>query len=325
VFVYAGIDEAGYGPMFGPLVIARSVFALQDSTSVSDPPSLWSLLNSVVCKRPGDKKRRIPINDSKILYQSTTGLHGLERGVLAFLNSAGIRPQSVQQLLEQLAFDAESCQTDLLWYDDPAGWPELPVKVGTKQLEQDRSKLRRHSSRVGVDLVDVGTAVVFEDRFNHLVTSVRSKAGCSWLFVAGHLRALWERFGRHRLWVVVDRQGGRKSYETLLAGLFPEAELSILGETPASSSYALCTDDRAMCVKVQVNSERFHLPVALASMMAKYVRELLMMRFQKFWQEVAPEVRPTFGYFGDGKRFLKEIEPLIQWLDIDRRTLVRVC
>ena len=36
MLVYAGIDEAGYGPMFGPLVIARSVFTLADADPAAD-------------------------------------------------------------------------------------------------------------------------------------------------------------------------------------------------------------------------------------------------------------------------------------------------
>jgi hypothetical protein len=58
-------------------------------------------------------------------------------------------------------------------------------------------------------------------------------------------------------------------------------------------------------------------------MTAKYVRELLMMRFQRYWREMAPQVRPTFGYFGDGRRFLDEIEPILERLQIDRATLIR--
>jgi len=30
MLVYAGIDEAGYGPMFGPFVVARSVFKIDE-------------------------------------------------------------------------------------------------------------------------------------------------------------------------------------------------------------------------------------------------------------------------------------------------------
>jgi hypothetical protein len=63
--------------------------------------------------------------------------------------------------------------------------------------------------------------------------------------------------------------------------------------------------------------------VALASMTAKYVRELLMDRFNRFWQHHAPDLKPTAGYVQDGRRFLAEIDPLIQSLGIDRRQLIR--
>lgn len=78
-----------------------------------------------------------------------------------------------------------------------------------------------------------------------------------------------------------------------------------------------------MRVTVQVASERRHLPTALASMTAKYVRELLLMRFQDYWRQHAPDVRPTYGYYGDGRRFLREIEPLFPLLKLERGVLVR--
>jgi hypothetical protein len=48
-----------------------------------------------------------------------------------------------------------------------------------------------------------------------------------------------------------------------------------------------------------------------------------MMRFQSYWRQQAPEVKPTQGYVSDGRRFLSQIEPLIGKLGIDRKTLIR--
>jgi hypothetical protein len=49
-----------------------------------------------------------------------------------------------------------------------------------------------------------------------------------------------------------------------------------------------------------------------------------MARFRAYWQTEAPEVRASAGYFGDGRRFLREIEPTLARLGIDRTDLARV-
>ena len=50
-----------------------------------------------------------------------------------------------------------------------------------------------------------------------------------------------------------------------------------------------------------------HLPVALASMVAKYVREVSMELFNQYWLEHIPDLKPTKGYPLDASRFRKEI------------------
>ena len=65
------------------------------------------------------------------------------------------------------------------------------------------------------------------------------------------------------------------------------------------------------------------LPVAVASMLSKYLREALMRRFNAFWQTHLPEVSPTAGYYGDGARFLQDIDSKRRELGIADAELVR--
>lgn len=325
MFVYAGIDEAGYGPILGPLVIARSVFVVEDHCSSEGCPPLWTLLESIICKSAADKKRRIAVSDSKLLYNSVVGLRNLERGVLSFLAANGYKPDRLDELLHHLAFDAESMNATLPWYADLNSLPGLPVSAEPSDVTATAKRLARAASKARIGLADISAAVVFEDRFNCLVSEKGSKAACSWEFVGGHLRSIWDRFCHHELWVVVDRQGGRKRYADLLQAVFPEAEVAVLEEFAPISRYKIVSNKGSMNVIVPVKSEVSHLPSAFSSMTAKYVRELLMMRFQNFWKFHAPEVKPTFGYFVDGKRFLQQIEPVMTELGIDPKTLVRCC
>src|SRR5476649_2601 len=74
-----GIDEAGYGPNLGPLVMA--VVACRAPDSEMD---LWKAMSKVV-RRHGQKGERLLVADSKLVYTAGKGLCMLESSVLAFL------------------------------------------------------------------------------------------------------------------------------------------------------------------------------------------------------------------------------------------------
>ena len=74
--------------------------------------------------------------------------------------------------------------------------------------------------------------------------------------------------------------------------------------------------------RFQPKGER-HLPTALASMTAKYLRELAMRPFNAFWQRHVPELRPTAGYNSDAKRFIAEIAAAKERLGIADHMLWR--
>lgn len=323
MLIYAGIDEAGYGPMFGPFVVARTVFRIEGVEPSDDPPSLWRLLKSAVCTRASDRRRRIAVNDSKKLYSRSTGLAALERGVLAFAQLAGHDVATLDQLLDAIGLGADSRIPDLLWYHDGDGHPALPTCWTPDQIAIAHAQLSRAAQSAGLSLASCAAAVVYEHQFNRMVQATRSKARCSWTFVARHLTDIWEHYGRHHPWVVIDRQGGRKVYYPLLELVFEGVNVRLLDESDDISRYVLDDGQRRMTVSFEIGSEVRHLPVALASMTAKYVRELLMMRFNAFWRQRQPELRPTAGYVTDARRFLQDIDPVIRQLNIDRQLLVR--
>jgi hypothetical protein len=57
--------------------------------------------------------------------------------------------------------------------------------------------------------------------------------------------------------------------------------------------------------------------VALASMFAKYIREVCMKQFNAFWAKHVPGIKPTAGYPLDAKRFYEEIRPAMESLGIE--------
>ncbi|MGH9174221.1 MAG: hypothetical protein ACRD1H_07675, partial [Vicinamibacterales bacterium] len=76
-------------------------------------------------------------------------------------------------------------------------------------------------------------------------------------------------------------------------------------------------------VRFQARAEQ-HLPVALASMVSKYVRELAMELFNRFWCDHVPGLRPTKGYPLDAHRFKADIAAAQQRLGIADEVLWRM-
>ena len=98
-----GIDEAGYGPNLGPLVMTAVACQVPDEFLLSD---LWDILSRAVCRTRRKKKVadcRVMVNDSKLVYSGANGLAELERSVLALLGASSPTGWGkISQLIEHL-------------------------------------------------------------------------------------------------------------------------------------------------------------------------------------------------------------------------------
>jgi len=327
MIVYAGIDEAGYGPLFGPLVIGRAALGLPDHfKAVPDGDDaaadcLWKHLDDAVCRTLSKRRGRIAVNDSKKLHTQASGITHLERAVLAFSGQKQDVPATVDVWLDALGETTHQNLNELPWYapSDEHPWQDLPQRCTSGEVAVARSMLSAAMKRCGLELLDMAGAVVFEDRFNQMVEATRSKATTAFTFVSAHLKHLWDRYGSQDPTVIVDRQSARMHYRQPLALAIPKAQIRILEETQQVSAYHLSSNDRhkrSMTVRFEVEADSRHMPVALASMVAKYTREILMARFQDWFSEQVPQIKPTAGYGSDGKRFWEQIEPQLAELSV---------
>ena len=83
--IIAGIDEAGYGPLLGPLVVSATALELGagpwDGATTMEAealPCLWRLLKAAVAKKTPVRKGRLLIADSKIVHNLNEGNKLLE-------------------------------------------------------------------------------------------------------------------------------------------------------------------------------------------------------------------------------------------------------
>ncbi|HVT88221.1 MAG TPA: hypothetical protein VHD56_05170, partial [Tepidisphaeraceae bacterium] len=101
--ILAGIDEAGYGPLLGPLVVGCCAFDLPDTDANSPIPCFWKRLKKITSKTRSRTGRKLHINDSKQVYSPSAGLKELERSILAMVQASNIAADDLTTLMRAVA------------------------------------------------------------------------------------------------------------------------------------------------------------------------------------------------------------------------------
>lgn len=313
-----GIDEAGYGPTLGPLVVGACCWEMPRAAGPADH---WDMLHDAVRRATGKgDAARLIVDDSKRAFKRKQGLHTLERSVLAFARAAGQACGTRAELLRALVAP-DPPPGNLPWYLRPDR--PLPLDPVRSSFEGVSARLERALQHASLRCDGLCALVISEDEYNRRLSNTTSKA---LLLLEQIQRMLVRCVDRAVLPTVcyIDRLGGRTDYRAYLSEAFPRHALAEVEVSPTRSAYRLRhAHAPPIAVEFRVDSDQHHLPVALASMTAKYVRELLMLEFNAYWRELAPRVRPTAGYYTDAQRFLRDIEPVLPRAGLKRLEFVR--
>lgn len=286
-----GIDEAGYGPLLGPLVVAGSAFRVADP---ADADAAASRLAAAL------RAARVAVGDSKRIFGGARDIRTLERPVLAFLAAAGAQASGLDDLLA--AVGADPGVRSAPWYRH--GPDRFPLAADPGAVLDAAQPLRDALAGDGIEFLAFAADIVPEVRLNAQFAT-GNKADALFGAAAGVFDRLRGRGAAGEPVVAVfDRQGGRHHYGALLQRRWPEAFAWTLGETATRSDYRLPFAGAPAILRFEVEADGGFPQVGLASMLAKYLREVFMSLFNAHFAEICPGVAPTAGYVEDGRRWL---------------------
>lgn len=317
--IVTGIDEAGYGPILGPLVVSAVTFELPDRFWEA---SLWSLLSRCVTRRarPGRSDPRLPVCDSKKLHAGPKKLARLERSALTFLAVAGHEPDAFDKVLSHLDESWAEHSREVPWF--APGELRLPLQADAAEIRTQQSALARALGELNIRLASIRSVVLPAREYNRMVQGTRNKAAVLfWATLLLATKAMSDATETHR--VVIDRQGGRTSYALALMKYLDIDSLHVLEENTDASRYTL-THLPVLCeIGFFKGGEERHFAIALASIISKYVREICMHRFNQYWCKRINDLAPTAGYHTDGMRFLRQVRPHFGTMGIEEPSMMR--
>jgi hypothetical protein len=301
------------------LVISATLWQTPDRLREDD---LYPALAGVVCRGsdPNPTLAQVPMADSKLLYRPSGTLRSLECGVLTALRALGRRPANWREAWAQLAPHSVADLDRAPWYADFG--LGLPLHHEAAALDRLAAVFLQGLRDAEVRLVNVRSVAVSPEQFNGGLDRWGNKATVLSTLTLDLINAILPAEDGQGVFVSCDKHGGRQRYAELLQSAFPEHLVEIHGECRSHSLYRWGPATRRFECRFLEKAERL-LPVALASMLSKYLRELAMLAFNAFWRQQLPGLRPTAGYPEDARRFREQIAACQQRLGITDRVLWR--
>ncbi len=316
--IVAGIDEAGYGPLLGPLVVSAAAMEVP-ADAVNG--CLWKFLKKSVTQKISTRDKRLVILDSKQVYHRQDGLGRLERGVLGCLHAWKEIPEKLGDYITALAPEAQWALGAHPWYGDLGG--DLPSACESGGVRIAGAGLRNNLASLSGRVAGMWAEILPEEKFNRMVKGTDNKAVVSLGLVLRLIQRISDAFPDHDIVIYVDKQGARDFYARDLLRAFDGRQLRVIEEGELHSAYELTGPRGTWRVSFSQGGESKCLLTALASMIAKYTREMLMGCFNRWWNERLPSLVPTAGYYNDGVRFVKDVSPHLSKFGIRRDQLVR--
>lgn len=294
-----GVDENGLGPRLGPMV----------ATALTLETPRYA--RAVLTKRG----LALGLTDSK----QTGGFGRLgftESAALGVLSLAGLgTPGSADELLERVSpgtsedircrcpDDSSAAQCWAVDFPLPGFGGDASFGVDLLERLVGRSRLR---------IVDVQSRIVCAGLLNERLAAGQNKLAVDLELFEQLIASVQSRYGSPLL-AVCGMIGGIRDYQSRFSR-FEAGRVKELRRRRGQRRYSI---DRLGEVRFEVDADARHLPVALASIVGKYLREICMRRIGEFYRRDDPALELSSGYHDPvTTRFIDATEPARRRLQI---------
>jgi ribonuclease HII len=275
--VEVGIDENGLGPRLGPLIVT-AVAARVHASATSRRAALLRPRGRLR-ERIGDSKDLISFGDSALGEAWARVLSGIDEGPDAVVAALAV---DARTKLREPCPDDHAAQC---WNTEGEGW-EAPAELSAT-LRADRARLERR----GLEILGAHVAIVCTRRLNE-----SAARGVSRFEVDLHAM---ERLMLHvrdlhgtEIDATCGKVGGYHSYPAVFGPLSGRL-VAVVEEGRARSEYSLPGLGRVAFVR---DADASHLLVSLASLVGKWVRDLLTRRVTRYHRAHEPSLPEASGY-----------------------------
>ena len=354
--IVIGIDEAGYGPSMGPLVIGGTAWWIPDRWTIDELTQELATCFQPKPSFPGHDF--LSIGDSKKILVGKYGWPSLSLAAEWLLAATSGDVATGSGLSKLIAMDWERLQSVPWFHDLVRGQWNSNHSYLNDKMDSAAGPLARQSilatlgprisqqlDRVGMKLLGVQARCIDEPEFNRMVTKTGNKSTVLSELSLQIAKSLAESClesssvnlpGKDLLGVepdcgnarciemFFDKHGGRNRYQAIVIDALDGAWVQADCEGPKLSSYRTQWRGCEVALSFRVGGDSL-LPSGAASIIAKWVRELSMASLNSYWESACgKEIRPTAGYYVDACRFAGEIEAVATQLGIDRSQWWRI-
>ncbi len=241
-----GIDENGYGPMLGPLVVTGVLLEFD-----GEP---FEELKTENFNFP------IKVQDSKKVFSRTPSSYAAgEILTWGILLAGGFEATDIRTMIKKISGEDVNLH------------PEIEVPIWAKKAIN--LEIPAYLKKVGIRVLEIKAKIVHPRDFNEMLEFVENKALLDYLLFEHLLYRMQFDFDV----AMMGKIGGTKFYESNFFMHTGAQVVETYEEKKEISGYRLMLPHRVFDAYFILNGDEKYLPITLASIIGKYLREVFML------------------------------------------------